>query len=74
MGLNMLSCGEANSIDGIWDTKSNCHMNETVHNARCATLMDKGVNYSVPTIYDEDVRLVNLRIRQNVMGRGKKKS
>jgi hypothetical protein len=72
MGLNMLSCPAVDSIDGIWDTQSNCHMSEHVH-ARCAPLMDKGVNYYfVPTICDEDVRSVNLRLRQNMMGSGKR--
>lgn len=66
MGLNMLSCPAVDSTDGIWDTQSNnCHsMNDDV-NARCVPFMDKGANYSVPTICDEDVRSVNLRLRQN---------
>lgn len=71
MGLNMLSCPAVDSIDGIWDTQSNCHMNEDVH-ARCAPFLDKGVNYFVPTIFDEDVRSVNLRLRQNMMGNRKR--
>ncbi len=72
MGLNMLSCPAVDSIDGIWDTQSNCQsMNKDV-NARCVPFMDEGENYSVPTICDEDVRSVNLRLRQNyIIGREK---
>ncbi len=73
MGLNMLSCPAVDSIDGIWDTKSNNFQSRIKDvNVRCVPLMDKGANYSVPTICDEDVRSVNLRLRQNyIIGREK---
>lgn len=64
MGLNMLSCPAVDSIDGIWDTQSNnC---KSMNGDGCVTFMDKGADFSVPTICDEDVRSVNLRIRQNI--------
>ena len=74
MGLNMLSCPAVDSIDNIWDTQSTCNsMNKDV-DARCSPVMGKGVNYSVPTICDEDVRSVNLRLRQkNIMRSGNKR-
>eukprot|EP00985_Skeletonema_marinoi_P004722 scaffold2051_cov139-Skeletonema_marinoi.AAC.6 len=73
MGLNMLSCPAVDSIDNIWDTQSTCNsMNKDV-DARCSPVMGKGVNYSVPTICDEDVRSVNLRLRQNIMSSGNKR-
>lgn len=72
MGLNMLSCPAVDSIDGMWDTQSNCQSMKDDVNARCVPFMDEGVNYSVPTICDEDVRSVNLRLRQNyIIGREK---
>eukprot|EP00984_Skeletonema_dohrnii_P029637 scaffold20398_cov108-Skeletonema_dohrnii-CCMP3373.AAC.2 len=73
MGLNMLSCPAVDSIDNIWDTQSTCNsMNKDV-DARCSPVMGKGVNYSVPTICDEDVRSVNLRLRQNIMRSGNRR-
>ena len=73
MGLNMLSCPAVDSIDNIWDTQSTCNsMNKDVV-SRCSPVMGKGVNYSVPTICDEDVRSVNLRLRQNIMSSGNKR-
>jgi hypothetical protein len=69
MGLNMLSCPPVDSIDHIWDTQSIPSSSST------SLFATKDVNkdqrrvgdYSVPTICDEDVRLVNLRLRQQHM-------
>mmetsp|Transcript_37757 Transcript_37757/g.91001 ORF Transcript_37757/g.91001 Transcript_37757/m.91001 type:complete len:143 (-) Transcript_37757:504-932(-) len=63
MGLNMLTCPKVDSIDGIWDTRSNaCAENENERgNANNSNQIDP-----LPTICDEDVRSVNLRIRQQL--------
>ena len=73
MGLNMLSCPAVDSIDGIWDTQSNCKSVNGDVNVRCGSFMDQGASYSVPTICDEDVRSVNLRLRQNIIGSSSKR-
>lgn len=66
MGLNMLSCPSVDSIDNIWDTQSIPSCSSTSLFATKDVYKDqRGVNdYSVPIICDEDVRLVNLRLRQ----------
>ena len=70
MGLNMLSCPAVDSVDNIWDTQSNnC---KSMNGDGCVSFMDDGTNYSVPTICDEDVRSVNLRIRRNISGSSKR--
>ena len=66
----MLSCPAVDSIDNIWDTQSNnC---KSTNGDGCVSFMDEGTNYSVPTICDEDVRSVNLRIRRNISGSSKR--
>ncbi len=61
MGLNMLSCPPVDSIDHIWDTQSIPSFQDVYKDQRRVD------DYSVPTICDEDVRLVNLRLRQQHM-------
>lgn len=69
MGLNMLSCPPVDSIDHIWDTQSIPSCSSTSLFVAKDVYKDQGRvdDYSVPTICDEDVRLVNLRLRQQHM-------
>ena len=61
MGLNMMTCPKVDSIDGIWDTRSNeCDCDKS--DFACGD----GPTDSLPAICDEDVRQVNLRIRQQL--------
>ena len=87
MGLNMLSCPSVDSIDGMWDTRSNLlccdtsisapmkdddpvvyySMGESRKEYNNDTFINGGQSIeSLPAICDEDVRAVNLRIRQNL--------
>jgi len=77
MGLNMITCPKVDCIDGIWDTRSNacCMEDYSIRNddllgeckKECGNV-DNTSNQidSLPAICDEDVRLVNLRIRQQL--------
>ena len=59
MGMNMCSCPALDSIDSIWDTRSNA-----------VPLASSSPSFifsnSLPEIYDEDVTSINLRIRQRL--------
>ena len=65
MGLNMLSCPAEDSIDFIWDTKSTFYESKEA-SSRYNPSHYEGMKYSVPTICDEDIRSVNLRLRQRI--------
>jgi hypothetical protein len=67
MGLNMLYCPALDSVDSIWDTRSNKAPSTT----SSSSINDDNTNSftfsdSLPEIYDEDVRVINLRIRQKL--------
>jgi hypothetical protein len=74
MGLNMLTCPTIDSIDTIWDTRSNscvadpsvCSDSRGLCASGCAVTAS-----SIPTICDEDVKLVNLRVRHRLRNQGK---
>mmetsp|Transcript_41197 Transcript_41197/g.87786 ORF Transcript_41197/g.87786 Transcript_41197/m.87786 type:complete len:82 (-) Transcript_41197:841-1086(-) len=73
MGLNMLTCPKVGSIDGIWDTRSNTCSASTrvdllgeITNNGCGNGNSSHQISSLPAIYDEDVKLVNLRVRQRL--------
>ena len=71
MGLNMLSCPKVDSIDGMWDTRSNAwteHLSECNNtNNTNSTNNGNEMMSPLPSICDEDVRAVNLRIRRQLM-------
>lgn len=64
MGLNMRTCPAVDSVDGIWDTRSNACREEGEDCDGCGSGVPIG---SLPAICDEDVRSVNLRIRERLM-------
>jgi hypothetical protein len=65
----MLSCPSVDSIDHIWDTQSipSCSSTSLFATKDMGKDQRRVGDYSVPTICDEDVRLVNLRLRQQHM-------
>mmetsp|Transcript_14353 Transcript_14353/g.30569 ORF Transcript_14353/g.30569 Transcript_14353/m.30569 type:complete len:159 (+) Transcript_14353:103-579(+) len=73
MGLNMMTCSPLDSIDGIWDTRSNKCANSSIHRPfeECTNecnnnSVDQLRIGSLPPICDEDIRQVNLRIRKQL--------
>lgn len=80
MGLNMVTCPKVDDIDGIWDTRSNMCVESSACNndtsredllrestQECGNHNTSNEIDSLPAICDEDVRLVNARIRQQLM-------
>lgn len=61
MGMNMCSCPALDSIDSIWDTRSNAAPLTSSSSSPSFIFSD-----SLPEIYDEDVTSINLRIRQRL--------
>mmetsp|Transcript_4012 Transcript_4012/g.7157 ORF Transcript_4012/g.7157 Transcript_4012/m.7157 type:complete len:159 (-) Transcript_4012:460-936(-) len=73
MGLNMLTCPTVDSIDGIWDTRSTNFGTASMRaesSGECTNECDNNNTAnqiaSLPAICDEDIKLVNLRIRQQL--------
>ena len=66
MGLNMLYCPALDSVDSIWDTRSNKTTSTTSSSINDDNTNSFTFSDSLPEIYDEDVRVINLRIRQKL--------